>query len=137
MEKLKAKRIKCKSEKTATQIYAYGSSNPLKVAGKFIADIICQGNEVNEVELIVIEGVGKPLHGKKTAVQLGVSKIGPQLTISDGINLVQDGSFGDSIKEQYSQCFKGVGKLRDSQLKIRLDPNVKPVAQKARRIPYG
>ena len=136
-EKLKAKRIKCKSVKSATQIYAYGSSNPLKVAGKFIADIACQGNEVNQVEFIVIEGVGKPLLGKKTAVQLGVLKIGPQLTIPDGINLVEDCSFGDSIKEQYPQCFKGIGKLKDRQLKIRLDPNVKPVAQKARRIPYG
>ena len=138
-EKLKVKRIKCKSEKTATQIYAYGSSNPLKMAGKFIADIAWQGNEVNEVELIVIKGVGKPLLGKKTAVHdhLGVLKIGPQLTISDGINLVEDGSSGDGIKEQYSQCFKGMGKLRDRQLKIRLGPNVKPVAQKTHRILYG
>ena len=63
-EKLRAKHIKCKLEKTATRIYAYGPSNPLKVAGKFIADIACQGNEVNEVEFIVIEGVGKLLLGK-------------------------------------------------------------------------
>ena len=55
-------------------------------------------------------------------------------TISDRINLVEDGSFGDCIKEQYAQCFKGIGKLKDRQLKIRLDPNVRPVA---RGIPYG
>ena len=51
---------------------------------------------------------------------MGVLKIGPQLTISDGINSVGNGSFGDSIKEQYPQCFKGIGKLKDRQLKIRL-----------------
>jgi hypothetical protein len=37
----------------------------------------------------------------------------------------------------YSGCFKGIGKLKDGQLEVNLDPNVKPVAQRARNIPYG
>ena len=50
-EKPKAKSIKGKSEKTATQIYSYGSRKPLNVAGKFTADVVCQG-KVKETEFI-------------------------------------------------------------------------------------
>ena len=49
---------------------------PLSVAGKFTADVVCQGKEVEEAEFIVTEGIGKPLLGKKTAIQLNVLKIG-------------------------------------------------------------
>ncbi|CAB3987669.1 Transposon Tf2-9 poly, partial [Paramuricea clavata] len=137
-EKLKAKQIKCKSEKTATQIYSYGSSKPLIVAGKFTADVVCQGKEVKEAEFIVIEGTGKPLLGKKTAIQLNVLKIGPQPVISEGVNSVEDdNTFRDRMMKTYSGCFKGIGKLKDRQLEVNLDPNVKPVAQRARNIPYG
>ena len=37
----------------------------------------------------------------------------------------------------YSACFEGVGKLKDRKLKININPEVKPVAQKVRKIPYG
>jgi hypothetical protein len=30
------------------------------LAGKFTADVVCQGKEVKEAEFIVIEGTGKP-----------------------------------------------------------------------------
>ena len=33
--------------------------------------------------------------------------------------------------------FKGVGKLKDYQLKIHIDPKVKPISQKARRLPFS
>ena len=36
----------------------------------------------------------------------------------------------------YSGCFKGIVKLKDGQLEVKLDPNVKSVAQRARNIPY-
>ena len=41
------------------------------------------------------------------------------------------------LKQKYRECFEGVGKLKDFQLKIHIDPTVKPVAQKPRRIPFS
>ena len=41
------------------------------------------------------------------------------------------------MKTTYSKCFTGIGKLKDRQLKISVDSNVKPVAQKVRNIPCG
>ena len=38
----------------------------------------------------MIEGTGKPLLGKKTAIQLNVLKIGPQLVISEDVKSNED-----------------------------------------------
>ena len=38
-------------------------------------------------------------------------------------------------QDKYSECFEGLGKLKDFQLKIAIDKNVKSV-QLLRRIPY-
>ena len=38
----------------------------------------------------MIEGTGKPLLGKKTAIQSNVLKIGPQPVISEGVKSVED-----------------------------------------------
>jgi hypothetical protein len=106
--------------------------------GKFTTDVVCQGKEVKEAEFIVIEGTGKPLLGKKTAIQLNVLKIGPQPVILEGVNSVEDdNTFRDRMMKTYSGCFKGIEKLKDKQLEVNLDPNVKPVAQRARNIRYG
>ena len=41
------------------------------------------------------------------------------------------------MMKTYSGCFKGIGKLKDRELEVNLDPNVNTVAQSARDIPYG
>ena len=57
--------------------------------------------------------------------------------ITEEVYLLDDVSFGRRMKTTYSKCFSGIEKLKDRQLKISLDPNVKPVAQKISNIPYG
>ena len=39
--------------------------------------------------------------------------------------------------QKFPECFRGVGKLKDFQLNIHIDPSVRPVAQNPRRIPFG
>ena len=41
------------------------------------------------------------------------------------------------IMDNYKEVFESVGKLKDYQLKLHIDPNVTPVAQPARRIPFS
>ena len=43
--------------------------------------------------------------------------------------------FANQLKAQYPKVFTGVGKLKDFELKLHVDPNVPPVAQKLRRVP--
>ena len=42
----------------------------------------------------------------------------------------------DGIADRFPKVFSGVGKLSDYQLKLHIDPEVRPVAQKPRRVPY-
>ena len=43
----------------------------------------------------------------------------------------------EDIFDQYKSCFEGLGKLKDFQLDIPIDQNVKPVAQPMRRVPFS
>ena len=38
--------------------------------------------------------------------------------------------------QQYPRLFQGIGKLKDVEIKLHIDKQVKPVAQPARRIPF-
>ena len=41
------------------------------------------------------------------------------------------------MKQQYPDVFEGVGKLKNKQISLDIDPTVKPVAQPYRRIPFN
>ena len=43
----------------------------------------------------------------------------------------------EDIFDKYKSCFEGLGKLKDFQLDIPIDQNVKPVAQPMRRAPFS
>ena len=42
----------------------------------------------------------------------------------------------DDLERKYPQLFKGVGKLKDHQVKLYIDESVRPVAQMNRRVPF-
>ncbi|XP_062578034.1 uncharacterized protein K02A2.6-like [Saccostrea cucullata] len=125
-EYLKKNRIKCHSEKCEKKLFAYGSTEPLKLLGKFRAQTsIHENGNSREEEFFVLNGTGPALLGKDTAMNLGVLKL--------GVNTVQPTDF----IHEYSECFRGIGKLKDFKLKLHIDKNVKPVAQSMYRIPYS
>ena len=63
-----------------------------------------------------------------TSVQRPVSFVAVVMKSSD---------FADQLKAQYPKVFTGVGKLKDFELKLHIDPNVLPVAQKLRQVPFA
>ena len=70
-ENLKKMHISCKSKKYTGKVFAYGSSMPLPTVGKFetMAKI---GENTVLAQFVVIKCRGRPILGRKTAVQLGV-----------------------------------------------------------------
>ena len=84
-----------------------------------------------EAEFIVLDGTGRSLLSCSSATQLGVLKIGPEVNTLTESDLLQ----------KFPECFRGVGKLKDFQLNIHIDPSVRPVARRMpksiRRIPFG
>ena len=43
----------------------------------------------------------------------------------------------EDIFDNYNSCFEGLEKLKDFQLDIPIDQNVKPVAQPMHRVPFS
>ena len=125
-EVLKSKGVKCKSERSTENIYPYGTSTPLKTLGKIYAQIKVV-DHVTEAEFIVLDGTARSILGCSTARELGVLKLGPE------VNVLTE----PDLRQKYLECFEGVGKLKDFQLKIHIDPTVKPVAQNPRRIAFS
>ena len=41
------------------------------------------------------------------------------------------------LQAKHPKVFDGVGKLKDYKLKLHVDPEVTPIAQKPRRVPFA
>ena len=90
-EDLKAKKIKCKSEAAPIdrKLYAYASSKPLPVKGRFICEVLI--------------GKGKALLCKNTAMKLGVLGI--------GVDVTTVAETKQTLQQQFPEVFSGIGKL--------------------------
>ena len=80
---------------------------------------------------------GRYLLGYSTAIDLGVLHAGAAPTpVSENCKIVR-GARVESLKARFSNVFNGIGKLKNYQLKLHIDPHVVPVTQKMRRIPFS
>lgn len=118
---LKGKQIKCKSRQTDRKIFPYGQSNALQLIGEFDC-VIKAGQKEVDANFVVAKGDGRALLGYPTAKALGIIKIGTELQVN---NMIVVGK-GDT----------GIGKLKDFQLKLPIDPSFSPIAQPLRRVPF-
>ena len=128
-KKLKTQKVECVSRTVNKKLYGYSSSTPLDVLGIFEAEVIA-GESKTFAEFVVTKGDEIPLLGRDTALKLGVLKI--------GLNLVHKVDDVEShMKKQYPNVFEGLGKLKDRQVHLSVDPQVRPVAQPLRRTPFA
>ena len=125
MEHAKEERIKCESRKTARELYAYGSTEPLPTLGTFTADVVLAHNNNTgcTADFVVIEGEGRTLLGRETAEVLNLLFIGLLQA-----NNVTSGQLESDIRAKYKSLFSGVGLLKGYELKLHVDESVKPVA---------
>ena len=121
-QSLKEQHVRCKSEKVTKKIYAYGSQKPLNTLGVFTACVEIDGYNT-KAEFVVIDGSGRPILGRDTAVELNVLRVGRE------VNAVTEADFPG--------LFDGVGKLKGYEAKLHINTEVRPVAQNPRRVPYG
>ena len=128
-EKLKTEHIKCKSyvPKTERNLYSYCSSEPLTVKGAFICEVSI-GKKTEHAEFIVVRGKSEPLLGRETAMRLGVLRI--------GADIASVRETKQTLQQKYPEVFSGVGKLKTRHVSLHINPEVKPVAQPLRRIPF-
>ena len=135
-ESLKQKGVKCQSRKCEKKLFAYGQTKPIEVVGTFESELYCEKSGEKCVdEFTVVEGHGKALLGKDTAEKLNVLRVGPPSS-PQAYSITSEGNSVDIVKN-FADVFSGVGKLKDYQLKLHINKDVKPVAQPVRRLPFG
>ena len=133
-QKLKNAGFKGNLEHCSRKLFAYGGRE-IEVVGQFKAEISVGNAKV--VSSFVVVKCGRCILGSATAKELGVLHIGPKASpIGGSCNEVKS-DFADQLKAQYPKVFTGVGKLKDFELKLHVDPNVPPVAQKLRQVPFA
>ena len=148
---------KVKLTKTRAKLFPYGSKEPLPLVGKFAAAISCSGSKGYDVaDFFVVKGTRKSgsLLGSASSMSLGVLKI--LNTVKDNTSSspgVQQSSkacadktqvssssnenkSAESLLNEYDDLFHGIGKMKDLKVKLDVDKNVRPVAQKHRRVPF-
>ena len=54
----------------------------------------------------------------------------------DGNKKNEVGRTGDALVSKYDSLFHGGGRLRNVQVKLDIDPDLRPIAQKPHRIPF-
>jgi len=126
-QKLKNAGFKGNLEHCSRKLFAYGGRQ-IEVVSQFKAEISAGNDKV--LSSFVVVKCGHCILGNATAKELGVLHIGPKASpIGGSCNEVKS-NFADQLKTQYPKVFTGVGKLKDFELKLHVDPNVQPVVQK-------
>ncbi|CAB4008082.1 Transposon Ty3-I Gag-Pol poly [Paramuricea clavata] len=112
------------------RVYAYGSTTPLNILGTVSGRVKCNSAEIVAKFVVVHDQHAGCLLGRQTATQLGLLRVGPQVS---SINCTVS---PHSLRQRYPSVFDGVEKLTNYQQKISINTNIKPVAQPPRRIPF-
>ena len=105
-----------------TKVYAFNSSEPLPVLGKFKALVESKCRSVDS-EFLVVDGKTSLL-GYTTATDLGILQIANAVCVEK------------NIFESYPSLFSGLGKMKNVEVKLHIDENVRPIHQSHRRIPF-
>ncbi|XP_014677655.1 PREDICTED: uncharacterized protein K02A2.6-like [Priapulus caudatus] len=131
--------LNAKLRYTSKKLYAYQSDEPLEIKGVFAADIcLADGKVSKHAEFVVLNGKGCALLGRDTAIKLGVLCLKNQVNAVDSEAIGKpDDLYVQKLLSKHSACFSGLGKLKDYQVKLHIDPSVTPIAQRQRKIPYS
>ena len=128
--------MKCRSQRCERKLFAYGQTEPIEVLGTFESGVYCEASgERCVAEFTVVKSHGRALLGKDTAEELNVLRVGPP-NLPQVYSITSEGTSVDIVKN-FPDVFSGVGKLKDYQLKLHVNKDVKPVVQPLRRLPFG
>ena len=140
-----------KLDKPSVKIYPYNSHNPVELLGKLQATVETK-NRVTVATFYVTKGNSGSILGSETSQELGLVTlhINPvalqdNLTSSKDPGTPRQQTFHvqpthdkaiDVMLQTNKEIFTGIGQLHDAEIKLNINPNVAPVVQNTRRIPF-
>ena len=142
-------------QKSTSRIYPYGSDKPLKVKGLFTTTLESKTRFMPAV-IQVAKGKAGNLLNCHTACELGLIRLhvnhidnepagtpqAPPYTITPSQPAQQinpdSPTFIQDVLHKYRNIWKDgrIGKLKDFEVKLHVDPSVQPVIQLQQRIPF-
>ena len=131
LRRLRVEGMDARLEDCKTRLFAYGNTE-LQVIGKFPSAVV-HGSKSVSTDIVVVAGKGRCLLGRSTAKGLGLLRTGPVEVNAT----TETADFASDMQDKFPDVFTGVGRLRDYQLQLHVDPAVRPVAQKPRRVPFA
>ena len=123
---------------TKVKIKPYGCNTPVIKSLGVAKCAVTFGNGSVPVDWHVIEDKNCEtiLAGKK-AETLGILTFTPRSKVLQPVNMIQNDQMKlQDILTKYTDIFQGVGKLKNHQVKLHVNTDVKPVVSKQRPIPY-
>lgn len=128
-EEMKQKQVCCEQQrKCSKKLFPYACKTPLETIGSFTAKVTV-GQKSTTAKFVVIKDEAEALLSRDTATALNILKI--------GLNIQSVKTETSEFISEFKPLFTGFGKLHDRQIKLTIDPKVKPVAQPVRRTPFG
>ena len=131
---LKAQGLNVKMDDCPKRLHAYGGKE-LEVIGRVQVEISAGDNKISSY--LVVTKSGRCLLGHETLKALGLPRIG--LGVSSEFvecNVVGE-NLAPALQAKYPTVFVGVGELKDYKLKLHVDSEMTPIAQKPRRVPFA
>ena len=120
-------------EKSSAKIYAYGGAEPISVCGQF--KTFLHANDLTcKTTIQVVEGAENPILSWETSKQLKLLNAGKE-TVNAIPCHAATGS-ATQIPDEYPQLFEGLGHLQNTVIKLHIDDQVHPIAQRPRRTPF-
>ena len=117
------------------QVFAYGQSEPMALAGKFTAPIRSLSTNIQtNAEFIVLaqkQANSKPLLSLETGIALDV------IHIANRTQLTKEDELSNRVEKAYPEVFTGLGKHKSIKAKFIIDSTVEPIVQKPRKVPYN
>ena len=107
--------------KTDTKVYAYGQKQKLPIKGKFTATVETS-KKITTAIFYIIGGNNDSLLSYDTSVQL---ELIPEINSVTTSRYEQSSNNVENLLTQYSGLFEGIGKLKDREIKLHIDKNVR------------
>lgn len=114
-----------------SKIFPYCQSQQLDVIGKFSAHLKHQNNSL-ESEIIVIRGNCESLLSYQASRDLNLVSIKTNF-IQNNTDCSKNLEF---VQRNFPKLTQGVGNLVNTKIKLHTNPNIEPIANKHRRIPF-
>ena len=123
-------KLKINTEKKK-KLFGYGRKS-LPVIGSVTAKMKSPVTRKSKIlEFQVVSGDSETLLGCTTSEELGLVKFTENIKTTAQVSQVQT-----DLLQEYKQVFSGIGKMKDTQVNLHINKEIRPVQQKQRRIPF-